>query len=384
MRLVATAFMTLDGIVEAPGFDEHRDGRNAWALRVQGAEDEVYNEGQLRGADALLLGRRTWQIWAAFWPTATGPLAEQMNRMPKYVVSNSMTRADWNNTTIISGDIRRQVEDLKARPGGELVVYGSPDLLDALLKHDLVDEYRILIYPLILGSGKRLFRDRIDTHHLRLARSRTFGSGVVLLSYEPQSEALGDGPYVEQYAWTDEQVRSLEASHDVDRLLVSLLFTDVVDSTGRAVAMGDRAWKTLLDRHHDVVREETDRWRGRFLEFTGDGTMAAFDSPTRALRCAFEMHAALDGLGMAIRAGIHTGEVERREDGIGGIGVHIAARVLGHAGAGQVLVTRTARDLVTGTDLAFRDVGSVTLRGVPGEWQLFEAALADEGAGATP
>jgi class 3 adenylate cyclase/dihydrofolate reductase len=379
MRLVATAFMTLDGIVEAPGFDEHRDGRNAWALRVQSEEDEVYNEGQLRDADALLLGRRTWQIWAAFWPTATGPLAEQMNRMPKYVVSNSMTRADWNNTTIVSGDIRRQVEDLKSQPGGDLVVYGSPDLVDALLKDDLVDEYRILIYPVILGSGKRLFRDRIDTHHLRLARSRTFGSGVVLLCYEPASEAPADGPYVEQYSWTEEQVRSLEAVHDVDRMLVSMLFTDVVDSTGRAVAMGDRAWKKLLDRHHAIVREETSRWHGRYLEFTGDGTMAAFDAPTRALRCAFELQRALEGLGIAIRAGVHTGEVERREDGIGGIGVHIAARVLGHAGADQVLVTRTARDLATGTDLAFRDIGSVTLRGVPGEWQLFEAARGRDG-----
>src|SRR5262245_41619503 len=163
-----------------------------------------------------------------------------------------MARADWDNTTILSGGIRRQDKGHKEEPGGEHDQSRTPDLLNALLREDLVDEYRILIYPVILGSGKRLFRDRIDTHHLRLARSRTFGSGVVLLAYEPQSEAPGDGPYVEAYAWTDEQVRSLAASHDVDRLLVSLLFTDVVDSTGRAVAMGDRAWKKLLDRHHEV------------------------------------------------------------------------------------------------------------------------------------
>jgi dihydrofolate reductase len=286
MRLVVTAFMTLDGIVEAPGFDEHRDGRNAWALRVQDAEDEAYNEGQLQSADALLLGRRTWQIWAAFWPTATSPLAERLNRIPKYVVSNSLKRADWNNTTIVSGDVGRQVEALKAQPGGELVVYGSPGLVDQLLKDDLVDEYRLLVYPVILGSGKRMFRDRIDLHHLRLVRSRTFGSGVVLLSYEPESEAP-TSRYVEDYAWTEQQVRSLEEVHDVDRVLVSILFTDVVDSTGRVAAMGDRAWKKLLDRHHEVVRAGVTRWEGRNLEFTGDGTMAVFDAPTRALRCAF-------------------------------------------------------------------------------------------------
>jgi class 3 adenylate cyclase len=374
MRLIATAFMTLDGVVEGPGFDEHRDGRNAWALRVQTEEDEAYNEDQLRSADALLLGRRTWQIWAAFWPTAPGALAEQLNAMPKYVVSNTLAHADWTNTTILSGDFKGEVERLKAQPGAELVVYGSPSLLDQLLKDDLVDELRVLVYPVILGSGKRLFRDRLDTHHLRLIRSRTFGSGVELLCYEPAAEAP-TSRYVAEYSWTQEQIRSLEAAEDVDRILATLLFTDVVDSTGLATTMGDRAWKKLLDRHHEVVRAQVGRWHGRNLEFTGDGTMTVFDAPTRALRCAWELIDELRQLGLEIRAGIHVGEIERRAEGVGGIGVHIAARVLGKAGAGQVLVTRTARDLATGTDLAFRGIGSATLKGVPGQWELFEASL---------
>jgi len=374
MRLIATAFMTLDGVVEGPGFDEHRDGRNAWALRVQADEDEAYNEGQVLSADALLLGRRTWQIWAAFWPTATGPLAERMNAMPKYVASNTLAHAEWNNTTILSGDVARQIAELKDRPGGELVLYGSPSLLDHVLKDDLVDELRVLVYPVILGSGKRLFRDRLDTHHLRLVRSRTFESGVVLLCYEPAAEAP-TSRFVEDYTWTQEQIRSLEAAEDVDRILATLLFTDVVDSTGLATTMGDRAWKKLLDRHHEVVRAQVGRWHGRNLEFTGDGTMTVFDAPTRALRCAWALIDELRPLGLEIRAGIHAGEIERRADGVGGIGVHIAARVLGKAGAGQVLVTRTARDLATGTDLAFRGVGSATLKGVPGQWELFEASL---------
>ncbi len=174
MKLVVTAFVTLDGIVEGPGLDEHRTGRNAWALRVQGDEDQRFNTDHVLSAEALLLGRRTWQIWAAFWPTAATSgadpeLADWMNQIPKYVVSNSLKRADWNNSTIISGDVPAEVRKLKARSGGDLLVYGSPDLVDELLRHDLVDEYRLLIYPVILGSGKRLFRDRIDTHHLQLA-----------------------------------------------------------------------------------------------------------------------------------------------------------------------------------------------------------------------
>jgi class 3 adenylate cyclase/dihydrofolate reductase len=371
---VVTAFMTLDGVVEAPGFDEHRDGRNAWALRVQTEEDQAYNEDQLRSAEALLLGRRTWQIWAAFWPTAVSPLTEQLNEIPKYVVSNTLTRADWRNTTIIAGDIRRRIEELKAQPGGELVVYGSPDLVDLLLAEQLVDEYRILVYPIILGSGKHLFRDRINIHHLRLVRSHAFSSGVVLLAYEPESTAP-TSRYVEEYSWTQEQIRSLEAAEDVERILATILFTDVVDSTGRAVGLGDKAWKKLLDHHHAVVRAETDRWLGRYLEFTGDGTMAVFDAPTRALRCAFGLHGELRSLGIEIRSGIHCGEIEHRANGVGGIGVHIAARVLGQAGAGEVVVTRTVRDLATGTDLTFRGRGPVALKGIPGRWELFEARL---------
>jgi class 3 adenylate cyclase/dihydrofolate reductase len=379
MKLVVTAFVTLDGIVEAPGFDEHRTGRNAWALRVQTDEDQVYNKGQAMSADAFLLGRRTWQIWAAFWPTASGgdpEMTEKMNSIPKYVVSNTLKRADWNNSTILSGDVAAQVAKLKARPGGELLVYGSPDLVDELLRHDLVDEFRLLVYPVILGSGKRLFRDRIDIHHLRLVDSRTFGSGVVLLTYAPDS-TVPTSPFVEQYQWTREQVRSLQAAEDIERTLATVLFTDIVDSTGRAAVIGDRAWKKLLEQHQRVVLAVVERWHGQNVEFAGDGVMAVFDSPTRALRCAFELIDAARDLGVEIRAGVHTGEIERRETGIGGIGVHIAARVLGAADAGQIVVTKTVRDLATGTDLAFNPLGVTSLRGVPGEWELFEARTSD-------
>ncbi|MFL5685047.1 MAG: dihydrofolate reductase family protein [Chloroflexota bacterium] len=379
MRLVVTAFVTLDGIIEAPGFDEHRSGRNAWALRFQTDEDEVFNKAQAMDAEAFLLGRRTWQIWAAFWPTQSvgdQELIEQMNSIPKYVVSNTLKRADWNNTTIISGDIAARVARLKEQPGGDLLVYGSPDLVDELLRHELVDEYRLLIYPIILGSGKRLFRDRIDTHYLRLIESHTFASGIVLLRYVPDAQ-VPTSRFVEDYQWTNEQVRSLQAAEDIDRTLATVLFADIVDSTGRAAVMGDRSWKKLLEQHQRVVQGEVERWHGQNVEFAGDGVMAIFDAPTRALRCAFGLVEAAGDLGIETRVGVHTGEIERRETGVGGIAVHIAARLLSAAESSQVVVTKTVRDLVTGTDLAFRALGESSLRGVPGQWELFEAKTSE-------
>lgn len=377
MKLVVTEFLTVDGVMEAPGFDEHRDGRNAWALRLQDAENQEWNLGQLDAADAILLGRTTYQIWAAFWPSADVPIDDfvrRLNSLPKYVVSRTLERTDWQNTIVLRGDIATEVEALKRQPGGDLLVFGSAELVNELMAHRLVDEYRLMIYPVVLGSGKHLFHDRIDLQYLRLVSSRTFPSGIVLLTYVPEREEP-TSQFVEEYAWTDEQTRSLQAAQNVDRVLATVLFTDIVDSTGRAASLGDRAWRQLLDRHDQVTRREVERWHGRFVKNTGDGVLATFDAPTRALRCAFGLRDALAHEGLEIRAAMHTGEVEMREDDVGGIGVHIASRALHEASDRQIVVTRTVRDLATGSDLGFRQLGSVSLRGVPGTWELFEAAL---------
>src|SRR4029453_11782131 len=239
VRLILSPFLTMGGVMEAPGFDEHRDGRNAWALRRQDAENQEWNKYNMIRAAALLLGRRTYQIWAAFWPTATGDeeLARRVNEIPKYVVSRTLQRADWNNTTILSGDAVAEVEALKASGDGELILYGSADLANALMGHDLVDEYRLLVYPVVLGSGKHLFADRIAVRHVSLAGARVFRSGVVLLTYVPEAEEP-TSPYVDDYAWSDEQTRSLRAAQGLDRVLATVLFTDIVDSTGRVAPMG--------------------------------------------------------------------------------------------------------------------------------------------------
>ncbi len=374
-RLVVTDFITVDGIIEAPGMEEHRTGRNAWALRVTSDELEAYNRQQAFDAGALLLGRVTYQIWAAFWPTApAGEFTERMNSMPKYVASRSLRSVEWSGARLLGGDLGEELRRLKVEIAGDILCYGSGGLVDELLRLDLIDEYRLILFPVILGSGGHLFRDEIPERHLRLVHTRAFTGGPVLLVYEPERD-VPTSRFVEAYTWTREQVELLHAAQNVDRVLATVLFTDIVGSTEQAASLGDRAWRQLLDRHDEVARREVDRWRGRLVKSTGDGILATFDAPTRAIQCAFGLRTTLRSLGLEIRGAIHTGEVELRETDVGGIGVHIASRALAEAGEGQIVVTRTVRDLATGTDLAFAALGSVGLRGVPGEWELFEVSL---------
>jgi len=159
-----------------------------------------------------------------------------------------------------------------------------------------------------------------------------------------------------------------------DRVLATVLFTDIVDSTGTAARMGDRDWHALLDAHDVVVRAQLARFRGGEVNTSGDGFLATFDGPQRAIRCAMAIRDAVQALGIEVRAGLHTGECEIRGDDIGGIAVHIGARVSALAGPNDVLVSSTLRDLVIGSGLEFDDRGTHELKGVPGEWHLFAVA----------
>ena len=156
-----------------------------------------------------------------------------------------------------------------------------------------------------------------------------------------------------------------------DRVLVTVLFTDLVMSTEVATSLGDRRWRDLLEQHHATVRRELARFDGREIDTVGDGFFATFDGPARAIRCAQAIVGAVADLGLAIRAGLHTGEVEVLADKVAGIAVNIGARVAGHAAAGEIVVSSTVRDLVAGSGLAFTDRGRTTLKGVDGDWQLF-------------
>ena len=169
----------------------------------------------------------------------------------------------------------------------------------------------------------------------------------------------------------EEFVTGAPPVRDVDRVLATVLFTDIVDSTPTATRLGDAKWRAVLDQHDAVVKREIERYRGREIKTTGDGVLATFDGPARAARCASGIGDALRPLGIGVRAGLHTGEVELRGEDIGGIAVHIAQRVSGLAGAGEVLVSRTVTDLVAGSGLEFEERGEHELKGVPGKWAIF-------------
>ena len=171
----------------------------------------------------------------------------------------------------------------------------------------------------------------------------------------------------------EEFVTGVRPAPEPDRFLATVLFTDIVGSTGHASAIGDRKWVDLLEAHNELAKREIGRFRGRAVKSTGDGVLATFDGPGRAIRCAQSISGSVEQLGLDVRAGLHTGECELMGTDIGGIAVHIAARVASLAGPGEVLVSSTVKDLVAGSGLEFEERGSHALKGVPDEWRLFAA-----------
>jgi class 3 adenylate cyclase len=159
--------------------------------------------------------------------------------------------------------------------------------------------------------------------------------------------------------------------HEPERVLATVLFTDIVGSTGHAARLGDRAWRELLDRHNEIVREQLERWRGRELKSLGDGFLATFDSPARGVRAIID---SLVELGVQVRAGLHTGECELLDGDVAGVAIHLGARIGALARGGEVLVSSTVKDLVVGSELRFTDRGAHALRGVPGEWRVYALA----------
>ncbi|MGZ8591166.1 MAG: adenylate/guanylate cyclase domain-containing protein [Actinomycetota bacterium] len=180
----------------------------------------------------------------------------------------------------------------------------------------------------------------------------------------------------------EEFVTGARTGADPDRMLTTMLFTDIVDSTAVASAIGDRRWRDVLDQHHAVMRAQLERFAGREIVTTGDGFFATFERPVSAVRCALAATTAMPALGVGIRAGVHTGEVEVRGSDLGGLAVHIAARVAGAAGDGEVFVSSTVRDLLAGSDVALEDAGEHVLKGVPDRWRLYRASVPSRSKGA--
>jgi dihydrofolate reductase len=177
-RVVVSEYVSLDGVMDEPG---------RWSMPFFDDEVSKFKYDELFASDALLLGRLTYEGFAAAWPTMTDEqgFAQRMNSLPKYVASTTLTAPEWN-ATVIEGDIAGRVAELKRQPGGDLLVGGSGTLVRSLMEHDLVDEYRLLVHPIVLGAGKRLFADGMAQTVLDLVDARAFGSGVVALTYRPR------------------------------------------------------------------------------------------------------------------------------------------------------------------------------------------------------
>ena len=184
-RIIVTEFVSLDGVMEDPGGGE--DFRHGgWSFEfARGDEGDRFKLDETMQSDALLLGRETYEGFASSWPGREGEFADKFNNMPKYVVSSTLSDPDWTNSTVLEGDVAESVSKLKAEQDGEIAVHGSAQLVQELLEHDLVDELRLMVFPVVLGSGKRIFGETSDKKKLRLADSKTVGDGVTILIYEP-------------------------------------------------------------------------------------------------------------------------------------------------------------------------------------------------------
>jgi dihydrofolate reductase len=186
-RIVVSEFVSLDGVVEDPGGAE-KFKHGGWSFKFRDDQVPKYKLDEVFASDGLLLGRVTYEGFAKAWPSRKDDVgfAEKMNNMAKYVVSTSLKKLDWNNSRLIKANVAEEVRKLKQQPGQDILVYGSGTLVNTLLQHDLVDELRLMVHPVVLGSGKRLFDNNAETMKvLKLAESKTFPSGIVLLSYHP-------------------------------------------------------------------------------------------------------------------------------------------------------------------------------------------------------
>jgi len=186
-KVVVSQFVSLDGVIEDPGGSEGWD-RGGWAFQFErGPEGDKFKLDEVMDSDALLLGRVTYEGFAEAWPSREGEFADKFNNMPKYVVSTTMEEADWNNSTVIKGDVAEQVSKLKEQPGGDILVNGSAQLVETLTGHGLVDEYRLMIFPVVLGSGKRLFNATSKPVAMKLVDSKPAGECHILI-YQPAGE----------------------------------------------------------------------------------------------------------------------------------------------------------------------------------------------------
>ncbi len=186
-RIVVSEFVSLDGVMESPGGGEGFQ-HDAWTFEFDYGEGQQFKLDETMSSDALLLGRVTYEGFAEAWPSQEGDFADKFNAMPKYVVSSTLTDPEWNNSTVLQGDVAEAVAELKNEHAGDIVVHGSARLVQSLVEHDLVDELRLMVFPVILGAGKRLFAETTDKKRFRLVDSKTVGDGITIAVYQPDRD----------------------------------------------------------------------------------------------------------------------------------------------------------------------------------------------------
>jgi class 3 adenylate cyclase len=250
----------------------------------------------------------------------------------------------------------------------------SPDLLAAATRAVLESDVTQVLSAI---QAPTLVLSRRGDQHVRYEHGRHVAEGIRGARFVelPGDDHLPFAGRAEELL--DEVEEFLTGTRPIpvlDRVLVTVLFTDIVGSTEHIAGLGDRRWRALLDRYDQIVEQQLLRFRGRHVNTTGDGTLATFDGPARAIECARAISASVRDLGFEVRAGLHTGEVESRGDDVSGMAVHVAARVAALAGASEVFVSSTVKDLVTGSGIAFEDRGERDLKGVPDPWRLFAVA----------
>jgi pimeloyl-ACP methyl ester carboxylesterase len=293
------------------------------------------------------------------------PQLERLRRFAQHILN------DWGEGKALKELVPNQgdeaqlglIERLAASPGMARATLASGARLDVLDLLPSVNVPTLIVHArgdLVPIQGARLMARRIP--------------GARLLEVEGVDHAPWFSSPDEIVGEIEELLTGTRHAPEPDRVLATVLFTDIVGSTERAAELGDAGWRAVLERHDTVTRGRVAEVGGTAIKSTGDGFLATFDGPAAAIRCAEAIRDALARDGIRIRAGLHTGEIERMGDDVGGLGVHIAARVCGHAGPNEVLVSRTISDLVVGSGLAFEDRGSHELKGVPGKWQLLAAA----------
>jgi pimeloyl-ACP methyl ester carboxylesterase len=321
-----------------------------------------------RTAALVLYGAYARAAWAPDYPQGTSP--DRFERLLGLVSEGWGTGATFRYWAPDSAeDARRrqwwaQFERLAASPGASTALLRMNADIDTRPILPAVAVPTLVVH----AAGDRL----VPAEHGRYIAEHIPGARYVELPGRDHWPFWGNADALLDEV--QEFLTGVRPGPEPDRVLATVLFTDLVGSTERAAALGDRGWRDLLERYHAVARRQLERFRGREVDTAGDGMFATFDGPARAIRCASAIAAAALPLGVEVRAGLHTGECEVIGDKVGGIAVHLGARVAAVAGAGEVLVSSTVRDLVAGSGIRFVDRGVRTLKGIPGEWRLFAVA----------